>query len=85
MNSKSLQCDKSVNASIKIPVLATNDLFATIMKLVADLFAGSNIGHSRAWYQMKHKQAAQAEMRLDSLRSLPVEEKHRLGMYNFMD
>ena len=85
MNSKSIQYGETKNPVIEIPALPRKKTFAVMARTVISWFARSELEQARARFRIKHERAAQAEAKPDIVNSLPLDEKHRLGLYRLID
>ena len=85
MNSKSLQYSNPLNSAIEITVQRKKDLFGAIVRMVPAWSARSELKKAQAHYRIKRERMARIESQQDIVNSLSVEEKHRLGMYRFLD
>jgi hypothetical protein len=82
MNSKSLQYNSIENSKLEKLVSTQESFITAIKRKISDLLTRSEIEKAQSRYMMKH--AAQAQSNLDIVRTLPLEEKLRLGMYHYM-
>ena len=85
MNSKSLQYSETANTVIEIPALPRKHTFAALARTVISWFVRSELEQAQAHFRIKRERAAQAETKQDIVNSLPLGEKHRLGLYRSMD
>ena len=83
MNSKSLQNNDIVNSRLEKLATTQTSFITGIIRKVFDSLTRSEIEKAQASYKVKRKHETQAELQ-DIVRSLPIEEKLRLGMYHFM-
>jgi len=84
MNSKSLEYDGTRSAILDAVTLKTASTFASIKKGLSEFFARYQIRQSQARYETKKQCRAQTQLYQNLLERLPLEEKHRLGMYHLM-
>ena len=72
-------------ASVKNLTLPQKGFFAAIIDKLTALSARIGIERSRARYRARRAHQGRAGHGQDIVRSLPLEEKLRLGLYRFMD
>lgn len=84
MNSKSLQCNEIASSLVEVSALPRKPAFGAMVRIVKDWIARSELKQALARYQARSKRAAQAELEQNIIDSLPLEQKHALGMYQFM-
>jgi hypothetical protein len=85
MNSKSIKYRGDIDPGLEIAASPKKALIEAIFNQVAALFTAGHSGPSQAGYRARRARAVQADINQDIVRSLPIEEKLRLGMYRFMD
>jgi len=85
MNSKSLQYSDAGNSKLETLAVQQISFLAAVIRNVSDIFIRSDIEVSLAKYKMKRERAAKVALHQGTLGALPLEEKHKLGMYHLMD
>ena len=85
MNSKSLQYHTVEISNFETVISRQVAKVSTLLKKVRGFIVRSRIEQAQANYQMKRKLQEQQKNYQDTLKGLPLEEKLRLGMYQFMD
>jgi hypothetical protein len=85
MNSKSLQYRNDIDSSLEIATSPQRGVVEAIVNEVAALLTPGHSQQSQAGYRARRARAVQADINQDIVRSLPIAEKLRLGMYHFMD
>ena len=85
MNSKSLQYRETASSVVELPALPRKHNFAAIARTVVGWFARSELERAQARFRFKRERAAQAAAKPNIVDSLPLEEKHGLGLYRLMD
>lgn len=82
MNSKSLHFVNHADSNLEIPALPTAGFLTTLLNRLGALVSSTKspkIGRTQPARDLRN------DGNQDILRSLPIEEKMRLGMYHFMD
>jgi hypothetical protein len=85
MYSNSSHYQNHTDASAENLALPQKGFFTAISDRLTALSTRIGIERSRARYRARRAQPGQAGHGQDIVRSLPIEEKLRLGMYSFMD
>lgn len=85
MNSKSLQYNNAGNTKLETLASRQISLLATIIRKVSSYLVRSDIEVAQARYETRRQQGAKSQSQQDIVGNLPLEEKHRLGMYHFMN
>ncbi len=81
MNSKTLQYDKTTD----IPALPSRNAFTALAKTVIGWFTRSELEQARTRYRIKRERAAQTAAQQDIISTMPLEQKHSLGLYRLID
>ncbi len=85
MNSNSLQYSNAGNSKLETLAVRQLSFLMAVIRKVLGIFIRSDIEVSLAKHKMKHKRAAKVALQQGTLGALPLEEKHKLGMYHLMD
>ncbi len=85
MNSNSLQYSNAGNSKLETLAVRQLSFLMAVIRKVSGIFIRSDIDVWLTKYNMKHERAAKAALHQGTLGALPLEEKHRLGMYHLMD
>ena len=85
MYSNSSHYQNHTDASVENRTLPQKGFFTAIIDRLTALSTRIGIERSRARYCARHAHQGRAGYGQDIVRSLPIEEKLRLGMYSFMD
>ena len=85
MNSKNLQFNSAEISNLETVISRQVSNVSTILKKVKGFIVRSRTKQAQAYYQMKRKLGAQKQNHQGTLKGLPLEDKHRLGLYHFMD
>jgi len=73
------------DASVATPTLPRAGFFGAIVGRLTALLTRSAAERAQAYYRARRLHQERAGVDQEILRSLPIEEKLRLGMYRFMD
>jgi hypothetical protein len=79
------QYQTHTNESVEILTPARKGFFTAIIDRLSALLTRSETERSRARYRARRAHEGMDGRGQDIVRSLPIEEKLRLGMYPFMD
>ncbi|UCH38826.1 MAG: hypothetical protein JSU67_11720 [Gammaproteobacteria bacterium] len=85
MTSNTIQYGNSNNSNLENRALQQPGWFTNMIKRLDRLLVRAQVESAQARFKLRYKHQQQAESRQDMVRSLPLEEKLRLGMYHFMD